>query len=92
MAHTTFNLYEGLLRFSDNFINNEINLDRYFIPQGEKDKRNDVLKEEAALRKNIKDPDDYEISDIYDALSSGDGQPVYLSDGIWITSSGEMYD
>lgn len=92
LAHTTFNLYEGLLRFSDSFINNEINLDRYFIPQGEKDKRNDVLKEEAALRKNMKDPDDYGISDIYDALSCGDGQPVYLSDGIWITSSGEMYD
>ncbi|MCU4491833.1 hypothetical protein KTI63_05025 [Acinetobacter guillouiae] len=85
-------LYEGLLRFSDSFINNEINLDRYFIPQGEKDKRNDAFKDEIVLRKNIKDPDDYGIPDIYDALSSEDGPLVYLSDGLWITSSGDVCD
>lgn len=34
LAHTTFNLYEGVLRFANSFVNNEENLERYFVPQG----------------------------------------------------------
>ena len=89
LAHTTFNLYEGILRFSDSFINNELNLDRYFIPQGEKDKRTDALKKEAHLRKNS---GEYSITDIYEACSDGNGGAAYLSDGIWITSGGGVHD
>ena len=89
LAHTTFNLYEGILRFSDSFINNELNLDRYFIPQGEKDKRTDALKKEAHLRKNS---GEYSISDLYEACSDGNGGAAYLSDGIWITSGGGVHD
>ena len=89
LAHTTFNLYEGILRFSDSFINNELNLDRYFIPQGEKDKRTDALKKEAHLSKNS---GEYIISDLYEACSDGNGGAAYLSDGIWITSGGGVHD
>jgi len=89
LAHTTFNLYEGVLRFSDSFINNELNLERYFIPQGETDKRTDALKKDARLRKNL---GEYGISDLYEACSDGNGGAAYLGDGIWITSGGGVYD
>ena len=44
LAHTTFNLYEGILRFATDFINNESSLERYFVPQGAADKRTEKLK------------------------------------------------
>ncbi|WP_206074287.1 hypothetical protein [Marinobacter fuscus] len=50
LAHTTFNLFEGLLRFSKSFINNEENLDRYFKPQGSRDKRNEALRKQGEAR------------------------------------------
>ncbi len=52
LAHTTFNLYEGILRFSASFLNNERDLNRYFMPQGSSDKRTNEFKEQARNRKN----------------------------------------
>ncbi|MEQ9446626.1 MAG: hypothetical protein RJS98_13760 [Rhodospirillaceae bacterium] len=63
LAHTTFNLFEGILRFSKSFINNEKDLDRYFEPQGSREKRNEALKKHGeardAERKRLKEERDY---------------------------------
>lgn len=32
------------------------------------------------------------MSEIYDAVSNGDGEDAYLSDGVWIQSDGSMYE
>lgn len=32
------------------------------------------------------------MSEIYDAVSNGDGDDAYLSDGVWIRSDGSMYE
>lgn len=38
--------------------------------------------------RNVGDGD----SELYDAICHGDGEPAYLSDGLWIDSSGRTYD
>lgn len=35
---------------------------------------------------------DTSMHDIYDAISDGSGEPVYLSDGVWLDSSGRTHD
>lgn len=51
LSHNTFNLLEGVYRFARSFDNNENNLDRFFVPQGSKDKRTNELREQSELRK-----------------------------------------
>lgn len=55
LAHTTFNLFEGILRFSNSFISNEDDLERFFSPQGAADKRTEELKRQANQRKIERD-------------------------------------
>jgi hypothetical protein len=88
LAHTTFNLYEGVLRFSTSFLKNEGDLDRYFAPQGSVDKRTDELKEKARVRNKSRN----EMLAIYEACSDGNGGPAYLGDGVWITAGGRTHD
>lgn len=83
LAHTTFNLYEGVWRFSRSFSSNSNDYDRFFKSVGERDKRTAELK---VAREGS------ELSDIYDAISDGSGQDAYLGDGVWIGSSGHTYD
>lgn len=64
LAHTTFNLYEGILRFSNSFLNNESDLNRYFVPQGSTDKRTEELKERSKHRKDREE--DSGIGDVGD--------------------------
>ncbi|MFC1578980.1 hypothetical protein ACFL3Y_01165 [Pseudomonadota bacterium] len=71
LAHTTFNLFEGLLRFSKSFIRNEKDLDRYFEPQGSRDKRNEALRKQgeardAERRRLKKERDYYDLGDLGD--------------------------
>lgn len=33
-----------------------------------------------------------DMSDVYEALGNGDGEPVYLSDGVWLGSGGSLED
>lgn len=87
-AHTTFNLFEGVLRFSNSFLSNEENMERYFVPQGESDKRTEEQKKQAGERKSSRN----EMLDIYDACSNGDGSPAYLGDGMWISPGGGLHD
>ena len=83
LAHTTFNLFEGVLRFANSFQNSEKDLERYFVPQGSTDKRTEELKQKASRD---------EMLDIYDACSDGSGGPAYLGDGVWIDSGGGLHD
>lgn len=96
LAHTTFNLYEGMLRFSTSFLANEQDLERYFVPQGSTDKRTDELKEQARVkweaRAAMRNESGDEMRDIYDACSDGSGEPAYLGDGLWISSGGSIHD
>ncbi|NWD63839.1 hypothetical protein [Pseudomonas sp. IPO3774] len=88
LALTSFNLFEGLLRFCRSFDANEKNLDRYFIAVGSSDKRTEELKQMTRARKSQRS----EMQDIYDACSDGSGAAAYLGDGMWITSSGHLED
>ncbi|MDI5834422.1 hypothetical protein ODY93_22985, partial [Shewanella xiamenensis] len=81
-------LFEGVLRFSNSFLSNEENMERYFVPQGESDKRTEELKKQAGERKSSRN----EMLDIYDACSNGDGGPAYLGDGMWISPGGGLHD
>ena len=33
-----------------------------------------------------------DMTDLYEAMSTGDGQDAYMGDGIWIKSDGSVYD
>lgn len=88
LAHTTFNLFEGILRFSKSFIENETDLERYFVAQGRSDKRTEELKQQAREKQASRN----EMLDIYDACSDGSGGPAYLGDGMWINSDGGLHD
>lgn len=51
LAHTTFNLYEGAIRFAEAFERNEGNYDRFFVSVGKKDRRTVEQKAAAARAK-----------------------------------------
>lgn len=87
-SHCGFNLYEGILRFAQAFEINSGNYDRYFVSVGASDKRTEALKEDSKQRRAERSKE----SSLYDALSLGDGEPVYLSDGVWITAGGGVHD
>lgn len=88
LSHTTFNLFEGILRFCRSFVANEQNLERYFVPVGSSDKRTEELKAMSIARQSQLS----EMQDIYDACSDGEGGPAYLGDGMWITTTGRIGD
>lgn len=90
LSHTTFNLFHGLLRFSDSFQRNEEDLDRYFVSVGSADRRTARLKAKAQTLRRSRPGSG--TDDIYDACSSGDGGPAYLGDGIWVNEDGGMFD
>lgn len=68
--------------------NNERNLGRYFLPQGSTDMRNDQLKQQARDTEYART----EMLDIYGACSGGGDEPVYMGDGLWISSNGRVND
>ena len=92
-AHTTFNLYEGILRFAVSFMSDEGNYDRFFKSVGSSDRRTEELRQEAERRKRMKaerEPD--ALSDYYDEMSDGSGDNVYLGDGMWVGAGGSLHD
>ena len=92
-SHTTFNLYEGILRFAESFMSDEDNYDRFFKSVGSSDRRTESLKQESENRRRSRaecEPDG--LSDYYDAVSDGSGAPVYAGDGMWIGSGGSLHD
>jgi hypothetical protein len=92
-AHTTFNLYEGILRFTDSFMSDEGNYERFFKSVGSSDRRTDKQKHEAEnRRKSGTEPEPNGLSDYYDMVSDGSGVPVYGGDGMWIGAGGSLHD
>lgn len=92
-AHTTFNLYEGILRFADSFMSDEGNYDRFFKSVGSSDRRTDKQKQEAENRRKSRierEPDG--LRDYYDMVSDGSGASVYGGDGMWIGAGGSLHD
>lgn len=53
LAHTTFNLYEGAIRFAEAFERNEGNYDRFFVSVGERDRR--TAEQKSAVREFSED-------------------------------------
>lgn len=86
LPQTTFNLFEGIARFSASFLRNEGNYDRYFKPVGTLDRRTAEMKARRAASASD------EMDDIYSAASDGSGGPAYLGDGIWIGSGGNLFE
>lgn len=92
-AHTTFNLYEGILRFATSFMSDEGNYDRFFKSVGSSDRRTEKLKQEAENQRRSRSEHEPEgLSDYYDMVSDGSGAPVYLGDGMWIGADGSLHD
>lgn len=92
-AHTTFNLYEGILRFADSFMADEGNYDRFFKSVGERDRRTDKQKQEAEKKRQSRAKQGSNgLKDYYDMVSDGSGAPVYGGDGMWICSEGSLRD
>lgn len=92
-ANTNFNLYEGILRFSDSFMAEEDNYDRFFKSVGSSDRRTEKQKQDAQKRRWSRSEDEVNgFRDYYEMVSDGSGEPVYGGDGMWIDSGGSLYD
>lgn len=66
LAHTTFNLFKGVLRFARSFMNNETDLDRYFVSQGSSDKRTPELREQSRRHRiSFGSYDPYDNENVY---------------------------
>ena len=93
-AHTTFNLYEGILRFAISFMSDEENYDRFFESVGSRDRRTREQKQEAEKKRRLslaeREPDG--LSDYYNLVSDGSGDAVYGGDGMWIGAGGSLHD
>jgi hypothetical protein len=93
LAHTTFNLFEGVLRFARSFISDGGDYDRYFKPVGSSDRRTEKLKEAAAARRKARvEREANGPSDYYEMVSDGSGAAVYGGDGMWIGPGGSLHD
>jgi hypothetical protein len=73
LAHTTFNLYEGAIRFAEAFERNEGNYDRFFVSVGESDRRTVEQKAAAprAERAHREDSGFYWHDDDDDGMAAG---------------------
>ena len=93
LAHTKFNLFEGIYRFARAFMENSADYDRFFTPVGSKDRRTPKLKTLSEQRRGeSRSGEGNEMADIYDAISGGSDGPAYLGDGMWLDSSGSVHD
>jgi hypothetical protein len=93
LAHTTFNLYEGILRFAHCFMQDKGDYDRFFCAVGSGDKRTEKLKQESERRKRNKaERESNPLGDYYDEMCDGSGGNVYLGDGMWVGAGGGLHD
>lgn len=92
-SQTTFNLYEGILRFAESFMANEGNYDRFFKSVGQSDRRNDELKRASEERRKAQAEARSEngLADYYSAVG-GNGGLVYAGDGMSIGPGGSLHD
>ena len=52
LSHTTFNLFEDIVRFAEAFEGNACSYDCFFTPMGTRDRRSEALKEASVRRRN----------------------------------------
>ncbi|WP_263565211.1 hypothetical protein [Paucibacter sp. DJ1R-11] len=60
LSHTSFNLLEGIVRFAESFESDQGSYDRFFIPQGRRDRRTEDQRsrvKEATARRKLGDVD-----------------------------------
>lgn len=69
LAHTTFNLYEGTIRFAEAFERNEDNYDRFFVSVGERDRR--TAEQKAAAKADREDSSFYWQGSGSDGMAEG---------------------
>lgn len=84
LSRSKINLYELIVEFSDEFQKNTGDYAKYMIPQGRSDKRTDRLKQKTNRSNDIGE-------NLYE-IFGGDGEPVYLGDGLYLTSDGRWSD
>lgn len=92
LSHTTFNLFEGVVRFTRAFERNEGAYDRFFTTVGRGDRRTEALKDASKQRRELArgSDDEFDVGDYI--ASNGGGDRAYLGDGMWVTSSGRVVD
>ena len=99
LSFTTFNLYEGILRFAASFMSDEGDYDRFFKSVGRAKQRRSRPEGGEVLMRDIygtipNDPGDDRdfLRDFYDTNSSGPGDRVYLGGGVWLGDGGRVID
>lgn len=81
-----FNILERTNSFAKGFLRNKNEIAHKIAPLNTEKK----LPVRPRRRNTSSDWDD--LGDLYSALGGSDGQPVYLSDGLWVTPSGGIRD
>lgn len=81
------NVHRAILDIAKTFVANEYVDQAVFCKQG-------INKKEWSQKyaTPIKREAGTSNSELYEAISNGDGEPVYLGDGLWIESNGATYD
>jgi hypothetical protein len=92
LSQTTFNLYEGIVRFAQAFERNQGAYDRFFTAVGQRDRRTEALKEASKQRRDLARSGDEDFDVAGYIASNGGGDRAYVGDGMWITSSGRFVD
>lgn len=85
------NVHQIILELASRHISN-IPLDRSLLTGHGKswqDRKGDYIRN---LPKSAASEAAAEMIDLYDAISAGDGEDVYLSDGMWMSSDGSVTD
>jgi hypothetical protein len=86
-ADSKINVHREILNIATAFSANEYIDEAVFCKVGI-NKKEWARKYGTPVMRNVGEGD----SELYDAISHGDGEPAYLSDGIWIDSSGRTHD
>ncbi|UWR10926.1 hypothetical protein [Sulfitobacter mediterraneus] len=85
LSQTSFNLFEGILRFAKAFENDEDNYGRFFNSVGSRDRKT------ADIIGSCEEADDGFDAMLYEALG-GDGGSVYIGDGLFMGADGSWHD
>lgn len=81
LSQTTFNLYEGIARFSQAFLANTNDYDRFFKSVGSSDRASSTVSNRIAMANNGEDAGD--LRSALRGCEDGSGR-IYLSDGVYL--------
>lgn len=88
------NVHHLILKVATQLSNNIPIDDELLTGQGRSiNKQEDIAEEVEEFHCSIHNSTKWEdMTDLYEAMSTGDGQDAYMGDGIWIKSDGSIYD